>query len=303
MDHVRAHRRRAFTLVELLVVIAIIAVLIGMILPAVQRVREASFRTECQNNLKQIGLALQAYNANYRVFPTGYRCDEQPDPLNTAPGWGWATIILPYIEQDNLYQQIDLTKPIEAPIYDAVRTTILKLYICPSDYSTGLFTVLDGNGTPIADAATNSYAACYGTGNISADPGGGDGVFFRNSFMPSSGVTDGLSSTLFVSERGASYAQAPWAGAINGGTVRPTPGGASSSKVVEQAPVMPLAHPSAASFNSSSNGPADFSSPHLGVVHCLFGDGSVQSLANDIDPTVVKALATRGGGEFIAPQW
>src|SRR5689334_25410189 len=104
-------RRRAFTLIELLVVIAIIAVLIALLLPAVQQAREAARRTQCKNNLKQIGLALHNYHDTFRLFPPGY-VDRNGNPNLTpdndlGPGWGWAAFLLPYIDQSPLYSPIN----------------------------------------------------------------------------------------------------------------------------------------------------------------------------------------------------
>src|SRR4051794_36353996 len=104
----RGKRRGGFTLIELLVVIAIIAILSGLLLPAVQKVRSAAARLRCQNNLKQIGLGLHNYHSAYQRFPAGFlSASATLNGDGTGPGWGWAAQLLPYIEQDNLYRQIN----------------------------------------------------------------------------------------------------------------------------------------------------------------------------------------------------
>src|SRR5262249_27432706 len=128
----RRDLRAGFTLIELLVVIAIIAVLIGLLLPAVQKVREAANRTKCQNNLKQIGLACHNYHDVDKALPPGYLAagPYTDGAMDTAPGWGWAAFLLPYLEQDNLYRQIDLNQPVQnSPAIQAV----LPGFLCPSD--------------------------------------------------------------------------------------------------------------------------------------------------------------------------
>lgn len=121
------NRRRAFTLIELLVVIAIIAILIALLLPAVQQAREAARRTQCRNNLKQIGLALHLYHDEYRSFPPAYTVDETGQPLHS-----WRTLILPFIDQQQLYDSIDLSKPWDDPANAEAFQTAVPPYICPS---------------------------------------------------------------------------------------------------------------------------------------------------------------------------
>src|SRR2546421_8825645 len=144
--------RLAFTLIELLVVIAIIAILIALLVPAVQKVREAANAAQCQNNLKQIGLALHNFHDRNKYLPAGYLSKDKPDGTDGGPGWGWGTLILPEIEQGNLYQQIDLTKGMPmAPT--AVKTQPLALHLCPSDFGPVFFSVQNKANQPSMDIA------------------------------------------------------------------------------------------------------------------------------------------------------
>src|SRR5579871_5884386 len=124
--------RKAFTLIELLVVIAIIGVLVGLLLPAVQKVREAAARMSCENNLKQIGLALHNYESAYQKLPPGYVASGAyvNGTSDTAPGWTWGALILPFMEQQNLYQQYNLSQPVQNCPAAQTRVTT---FICPSD--------------------------------------------------------------------------------------------------------------------------------------------------------------------------
>lgn len=295
--------RLGFTLIELLVVIAIISVLIGLLLPAVQKVREAAARAQCSNNLHQIGLALHNYHDSLGSFPAGYVCTQpQANPDYTSPGWGWAALLLPFIEQGNLYQQINFTLPIEAPSNQYARTMILKLYVCPSDYSTGLFTVYNKGNGALTQAATNSYAACHGVGvDLDEELDDFNGMFSRNSRVRFADVTDGTSNTIAIGDRGAFFTRAAWAGAVNFGTTRITPGcpWVISYAPIEDAPTQPLAHIDVETINDPRGDPEDFFSPHTRVAMFLFADGSVHSIPFSLSLPTLQALSTRDGGEVV----
>lgn len=308
-------RRSAFTLIELLVVISVISILIGLLTPAVQKVREAANRISCMNNLKQIGLAMHMYHDTNQGFPPGYlfqtstgsgagRHHNRPPPgafaLPNAPGWGWASYLLPYLEQDALNKMIDRTLPVESPSCLAIREYTLKMYTCPSDRETGVFSVLTSKNQVLGTAATNSYAACFGAnGLVGTNPDAGDGIFYRNSHTRIADITDGTSSTLAIGERAASFAQAPWAGVMTGGTVRTTPGAPVLRSVIEPAPAMPLAGVFNHLLNDGLSEPYDFFSAHPGVLPVVFADGSVHGLATSASLTTLLGLATRAGGEVV----
>jgi prepilin-type N-terminal cleavage/methylation domain-containing protein len=300
-----AHRR-GFTLIELLVVIAIIAVLIGLLLPAVQKVRESARRAECQNNLKQIGLALHDYCQTNGCFPSAYLYTPPPEDqvsrgVYTRPGWGWGSLLLPYLEQAPLAGQIDVTSPLDDPSNLAIRTTILRVFICPSDLWTGRFWVKNVQLMDFAEAATNSYAANFGTlGEIGEIPQLGDGMFFRNSQVRVEDVTDGLSNTLAIGERAALFVQTPWAGAISLGMVVTTDGAPVYTAHIEEAPVQVMAGVNSwVTLNDPLSNPYCFFSPHANVVQFTFGDGSVHPLSGTIRYDVLQALASRAGNEPI----
>ncbi len=297
--------RRGFTLIELLVVIAIIGVLVSLTLPAVQKVRETANRNSCQNNLKQIGLALQNYHQTHGSFPPAYFWKEPPInlPWFTEPGWGWGAFLLPYLEHGPLYQQIDFQVPIGDAKYDILRTTPLRIYTCPSDRETGVYKVTSFiSGKYVCDASTNSYAANYGSGKleIGEQPDIGNGVFFRNSKIRVSDIRDGSSNTWAIGERCSLFARTPWVGAIHHGAVSTTPGAPTKYVQVEESPVQVMAGVTGyVSLNSDITTLYNFFSPHPQSVNFLYADGSVRPVGASVDSLILMALASRYGQEPI----
>src|SRR5262245_16383453 len=127
--------RRGFTLIELPDVIGIIALLIGLLLPAVQKVRAVAARAQCANNLKQVGLALQNYHDTAKSFPPGYTSSFDSAGNDTGPGWGWASYLLPQMEEQAVQRAIQFNLNIEAPANANARVQFIKAYACPSDSS------------------------------------------------------------------------------------------------------------------------------------------------------------------------
>jgi prepilin-type N-terminal cleavage/methylation domain-containing protein len=296
-----------FTLIELLVVIAVVGILAGLLLPAVQAAREAARRSQCQNHLKQIGLALHAYHEVLGSFPMGYVARRNVDHYATSPGWGWAALILPQLEQGPLYNASNMDLPIEYSANLTSRTTALGVYICPSDRNTGPFTSIRNDGSPIVEAQTISYAGNSGQEawvsgqNVEIDhaPDRTNGLFLRNVVVRLGDVTDGTSQTFAVGERGCLLTRTAWAGAIQDGVCTVSPFSPSSSEAVARGAIQVLVHADDSAINSPIADPDNFFSAHECGAHFLMADGSVRFVKQSIDMIVFRALASRNGGEVI----
>jgi prepilin-type N-terminal cleavage/methylation domain-containing protein len=293
-------RRSGFTLIELLVVIAVIVVLIAILLPAVQQARESARRTQCINHLKQIGLALQNYESNHRVFPSSSTSRIDFGIWNTDPTrfhlHSWASMILPYLEEVNLSRTIDFQYSSLHERNREVAEEIIPTYRCPSynggDYSQNpMYTALSQK------FAIRNYAAMGATtvGKIYKKP---DGVFYAQSRTRIAEIRDGMSMTIFVVETREPNA-AVW---IDGGVSSVT-----GRAYLETNPPEYAAEVSGLNktpyFNVTANQGIDCeygpSSMHYQSVNHLFGDGSVKPISEEIDTVVYDRLVTRMGGEKI----
>jgi prepilin-type processing-associated H-X9-DG protein len=280
---------------------------------------EAANRSRCQNNLKQIGVALHNYHDTNQSFPPGYLATvPYVDGANdTTPGWGWGAFLLPYLEQNTVSNTIHFDRPIQDSFNASAIQVVMPVYGCPSDLlPNGAFPVPDGFESTVALAAPCSYAACVGGDESDTTGPDGSGVFYRNSRTRIADITDGTSTTLLIGERAWANANGIWAGAIPGGvTLRgqfnPCPG---TGAGWYPAATLVLAHSHLNNTTTDSDGGLDdFSSRHLGGSHFAFADGSVhfiRSVVSDppgggysLDSQIFQALGTRATGEVIPEDW
>ena len=295
--------RPGFTLIELLVVIAIIAVLIALLLPAVQQAREAARRTQCKNNLKQLGLALHNYHDVHRCFPSGWigvenRVASAHDGINGA---GWGTMTLPFLEQTALYKSFNSAFAIHDPVNSAFLSTPLPAFQCPSDPKPDTWQIeMEGSpGTILAELPTANYIGSFGTEELDGcenAPGDspvwssgqcvGDGMFYHNSRIRLRDVVDGTTNTIMLGER-LTNPELGWYSTWPGMVAE---GEEAFQRILGSADHVP---------NDPHAHLDDFSSRHVGGAQFTLGDGSVRFVSENIDHGVYQGLATIFGHEVI----
>ncbi|MBI3838574.1 MAG: DUF1559 domain-containing protein [Planctomycetia bacterium] len=278
-------------------VIAIIGLLVGLLLPAIQSSREAARRTGCTNNLKQIGLALLNFEGTHKAFPAGYVSQFDSDGNDTGPGWGWASQILPQLEESAIHNVINFDLPIEHP-NNGARVANITGFFCPSDDIKRVWQAKKADGTLICEVAASNYVAMFGTTEPGVD---GNGIFFRNSKIGLKNITDGSSKTIAVGERTHQLGQATWVGAVTNAILFPDDTNTQAQAVAEHGSGMVLGHAGEGIGPGASGGDVNqFYSLHGDGANFLFADGHVSFLLSTMDYKTYLAMVTRAGGETIS---
>ena len=321
----RNSRPRGFTLIELLVVIAIIAVLIALLLPAVQQAREAARRTQCRNNLKQIGIALHNYHDANQVFPMGLSDTVWGNSEITGDGWAWGAAILPFLDQAPLFNQFNFnTNPYAVSGNQALGATPLAAFSCPSDIKPSVSPNNPGSaaaGKGTTAVATSSYQGCGGpfegapclaggsTGTVPVPDPRNIGLFLVNTCNSFRNITDGTSNVFAVGEvrwipngvdsTSAAYGsdrQFIYGHVTTGGGPKCDNNGVNNNGF----------HVHVRYTRSKMNGPLlnasnlerSFHSTHVGGAHFLMCDGSVRFVSENIDHSAANYTAAILNGPY-----
>lgn len=303
-------KRNGFTLVELLVVIAIIGVLVALLLPAVQAAREAARRMQCQNHLKQIGLAMHNYHDTHLRLPPGQWNNFYSNDAPWIRGC-WIQPMLPFIEQRNLYEIYDTARKTNGDWALVVpnKDTIIKALICPSDGNSPKTKTIDQNsvnGTNVMQGMHTNYAVCSGNTAYGTNGSALEGIFYTKSFHRLADITDGTSSTLLASEicvvpdtsandlRGRycnSWEGNSWFTTLNPPNTTVPDTQCYQGVTIKNAPQTTIANNGTQALYARSYHPT--------AVNTALADGSVRTITNSINLVTYKALSSRQGGETV----
>ncbi|MDG1873936.1 MAG: DUF1559 domain-containing protein [Mariniblastus sp.] len=313
--------RPGFTLVELLVVIAIIGILVGMLLPAVQQVREAARRTQCSNRFRQASIALQNYESANKELPPGMFFTSTAFPSSCGPvdtsfynGWGWAAKVLPFVEQNNLASSINFrTDNYFNNANWKATATVVETFLCPSNPEAGaLLECCSGKsngGSATQDRAPSNMAGVHGSnslfcGGVRGNPEG-NGILFNYYSTRFSDIQDGQSNTLLIGEvtevPGSHPSQGPalfgnfWSNWAVQSTIEGVngPGTMPGGRDITIDPIDGVGE----NRHNEYWREAGFSSWHPGGANFVLADGSVHYISENIDQSALDNLATRDGGE------
>lgn len=276
-------RQRGLTVLELLVTVGILSALTGLLLPAVQKTREAARHLQCVHNLRQIGMALHIYHDGHRALPSGLRTDATGE---TA--FGWAAAILPQLDQNNLAAHVRTETSLTAPENDAARLLAPAVFRCPSDpklTAFDLFAETDHHHQPyggedlwLTTLPSTNYLGVFGLSDPDDTPANaGEGTFLGNRTVRLRDLTRGLSQVVIVGERTARKLPSTWIGVVLAGEDAP-------GQLVGNLWLGP---------NKSQADECEFDSRHPGRANFLWADGHVNAVADSIDTTLYRNMSRR----------